>query len=147
MGWNAFLEAYEKFCQHELLPLCCGTDPEIQKHGLVIQYPPTLRIHMPGQAPSIKMHVDTDYANHQECECNFWVPLTKVFGNNTLWAESEAMKGDFRPFEMEPGQLLRFEGVKCRHYTMANDTGVTRVSFDLRAVPATLWRDTRGGKI
>jgi len=145
--WHAFLEAYEKFCQHEILPLCCGTDPDIQKYGMVIQYPPTLRIHMPGKAPSIKMHVDTDYANHQECECNFWVPLTKVFGNNTLWAESEAMKGDFRPFEMEPGQLLRFEGVKCRHYTMANDTAVTRVSFDLRSVPATLWRDLHGGKI
>lgn len=145
--WQAFLDGVEQFCQMELLPLCCGPDRDQQLEGMMVQFPPTLRIQMPGRQPSINMHVDTDYAGHQEAECNFWVPLTNVFGNNTLWAESEPMKGDFRPFELSPSEFLRFEGVKCRHFTKANDTNVTRVSFDLRAVPLQLWRDLYGGRI
>ena len=144
--WISFLEGVEDFCREELLPLCCG-DVERQKEGMVVQFPPTLRIHMPGRSPSIAIHVDTDYSGHQECECNFWVPLTRVFGNNTLWSESAPHRNDFRPFELEEGEFVRFEGVKCRHFTKANTTNVTRVSFDLRAIPAGLWRDLYGGKI
>ena len=73
------------------------------------------------------------------------MPLTHVWGNNTLHAESEPGKGDYRPFECVPGQFVRFDGAACRHFAPANDTGATRVSFDLRAVPLGLWRDCHLG--
>ena len=34
------------------------------------------------------LHSDADYG-HQEGEINFWLPLTDVKSNNTLWAETE----------------------------------------------------------
>ena len=49
-----------------------------------------------------RLHSDNEYG-HQDGEINFWMPLTKAFGNNTLWAESEPLKEDFHPFELEYG--------------------------------------------
>jgi hypothetical protein len=36
-------------------------------------------------------------------EVNFWVPLTRVFGTNTLFVESAPGRGDFRPVELGYG--------------------------------------------
>ena len=79
-----------------------------------------------------------DYALHWRGEVNFWLPVTSVFGSNTLWLESEPGAGDFRPMELSAGELLRFNGYECRHYTMPNETAASRVSFDWRAIPAEL---------
>lgn len=46
-------------------------------------------------------------------EVNFWVPLSRVYGTNSLWTESEPGKGDFRPVEAEPGVGFRFYGNQC----------------------------------
>ena len=96
---------------------------------------------MPGHAATIAVHKDSQYERHQEGEINFWIPLTSVWGNNTLFAESQPGRGDYRPFEMEPGTGVRFNGRHCRHHTNPNDTGSTRVSIDFRVVPKSLWRD------
>ena len=42
--------------------------------------------------------------------------------------------------ELCSGQALRFNGNKCRHYTLPNSTPHTRVSFDFRVVPKQLYR-------
>eukprot|EP00978_Attheya_sp_CCMP212_P018177 scaffold49415_cov59-Attheya_sp.AAC.3 len=84
------------------------------------------------------MHSDKDYPGHQDAEINFWLPVTNVYGNNSLWVESEPQKGDFKPLEMEYGQCLRFDGHDCRHYTVHNDTPSCRVGFDFRVVPSSL---------
>ena len=45
--------------------------------------------------------------------------------------------GDHAPFESRgPGELIRFWGHSCEHYTVPNDTGQTRVSIDFRVVPS-----------
>jgi hypothetical protein len=49
--------------------------------------------------------------------------------------------------ELEFGEFLRFNGNKCTHFTTANDTGQTRVSFDFRAIPLTLYQNVFRGKI
>ena len=41
-------------------------------------------------------------------EINYWMPMTCTFGSNTLWSESQPGKGDFRPFELQPGDLVQF---------------------------------------
>eukprot|EP00873_Tetraselmis_striata_P045652 jgi/Tetstr1/465916/TSEL_010530.t1 len=97
---------------------------------LVYQARPSLRVQPPGQH-GIRLHTDREY-HHQPAELNWWVPLTPTAGTNTLWLESEPGRGDYAPVELLPGQALRFYGNACRHYTQANGTAATRVSFDLR---------------
>jgi hypothetical protein len=116
---------YHRFVEEVIGPLMGGG---------VIQYQraPTLRVYTPSVVPMGKMHNDRDY-NHQPSEINFWLPLTNVFGSNTMWVESEENKGDFRPLTMKYGEYCSFYGNKCRHYTIPNDSDKTRVSLDFRA--------------
>ena len=68
---------------------------------------------------------DADY-HHQPNELNVWIPLTDCLGSDTLWAESEADRGDFRPFELRVGEMMLFWGSQCLHYTVPNETEATR---------------------
>jgi hypothetical protein len=69
-----YIEAFKAFVAETVAPLC--GDPS----GIVFQCPPSLRVHMPGKAPTIGIHCDADYEHHQSAEINFWVPFTDVFG-------------------------------------------------------------------
>ena len=102
---------------------------------------------MPSHSPTIKLHCDLEYPFHTNCEINFWIPFTRVWGSNTLHSESSPGCGDFHPFELEPGQGVRFCGNTCRHFTQANQTGSTRVSFDMRVIPRSLYHHDYGGFI
>mmetsp|Transcript_23571 Transcript_23571/g.28479 ORF Transcript_23571/g.28479 Transcript_23571/m.28479 type:complete len:88 (+) Transcript_23571:45-308(+) len=73
--------------------------------------------------------------------------MNKVWGSNTLWVESKPGLQDFHPIELEYGQLLRFNGNECTHFTKSNVTDHTRVSFDFRAIPMSLYKDCYEGKI
>ena len=76
----------------------------------------------------------------QPAELNYWLPLTACWGANTLWCETRRGAADYIPFEMAgPGTYQRFWGNQLRHFTQPNDTGSTRVSFDLRCVPLSLF--------
>ena len=100
------------------------------------QAKPTFRVHLSGAPAQGLPHADgLEPYNRAPAEVNVWVPLTRVSGGNSLHAESEPGAGDFRAFEARPGQFVRFYGNGCWHYTVANDTGRTRVSFDIRVVP------------
>lgn len=58
------------------------------------------------------------------------MPITPSFGSNTLFIESSPGAGDFAPVELGYGEALVFNGCRCRHYSLANETGKTRVSFN-----------------
>jgi hypothetical protein len=98
------------------------------------QRSPTFRVHLPDNVAVGEFHVDGDY-NHQNGEVNFWVPLTPVWGSNSLWIEETLGGGDYKPVVLKPGELLVFDAVNWRHGNIANSTGSTRVSFDFRCVP------------
>ena len=66
---------------------------------------------------------------------NIWVPLTKVWGDNSLWVESEIGAKDFTPITMRPGQALIFDGVNLGHGSKINTTISSRISFDFRVAP------------
>mmetsp|Transcript_13067 Transcript_13067/g.15226 ORF Transcript_13067/g.15226 Transcript_13067/m.15226 type:complete len:324 (-) Transcript_13067:191-1162(-) len=106
---------------------------EYLKKGLVYQAEPILRCSFPSPHPHSKPHIDADY-HHQVEEVNFWMPLTDVYGTNTLYLESKPGLGDFHPLEMRYGDVCKFWGNQCRHYTVANETSDTRVSLDFRAM-------------
>ena len=132
------------FMREVIAPLLgCGPDE------VAYQASPTLRVSYPSATAMGHPHCDYEY-HHQPCEVNLWLPLTQVWGNNTLHAESAPGKGDFRPFELGWGRCVRFWGNQVRHFTCANDTGFTRVSLDLRCLDASRYNpafvDGRGNK-
>ena len=135
--YRAFLDCYRRWVAEVVVPLV--GDPL----GVVFQCPPTLRVVLPcaGGRANIGPHKDSSYPGHEPSEINFWVPMTPVSGSNTLWLESRPGKGDYRPMELGPGQALRFNGMQCMHHTLPNRTAATRVSFDLRVIPRSFWRD------
>ena len=107
----------------------CGDRPD----DVSYQASPTLRISYPSGKPMGHLHCDYEY-HHQPCELNFWLPLTEVWGGNTLYAESAPGLADYRPFELGWGQCVRFWGNQVRHFAVPNDSGYTRVSLDLRCL-------------
>jgi len=92
---------------------------------------PTFRVHQPGNLAVAAYHKDEDYA-HSEHEINVFLPFTRAFGNNTIWAESEIGLKDFAPMEAELGEGYIWNGATLLHGNKVNDTGVSRVSIDFR---------------
>jgi len=57
-----------------------------------------------------------------------------VSGSNSLFIESRPGAGDFKPVELEYGQVLRFYGNLCQHYSVPNTSPTSRVSCDVRVL-------------
>ena len=100
-AWDDFVALYRRFV-HEVILEQWGVD-------LLYQASPVLRVVLPGSVAPCKPHCDADYF-HDSNEINYWLPMTKVWGSNTLWSESAPGAADYAPFELEPGQLMRFYG-------------------------------------
>jgi hypothetical protein len=147
--FHRFLRIYEEFVHDFILP-------QFQEYGgILYQAIPTLRVVFPGSVAPVKPHKDADYW-HDSNEINYWVPLVPVAGSNSLWSESEPGKGflpfshfgltnligDFHSFDLDgsAGELMRFYGNRCQHYTTENSSTTCRVSFDFRVIPASLFR-------
>ena len=76
---------------------------------IVYQKIPTFRVHLPGNIAVGEYHKDKYYRNVEWAEkvkeTNYYVPLTKAYGTNTIWAETEEDKGDFKPFDSNYGVM------------------------------------------
>jgi hypothetical protein len=121
---ETFHETYRSFIRDFVQPLF--------GEPVVFQRMPTFRVHLPSNVAVGEFHRDSDY-NHGAAAVNFWVPLTPTWGNNSIWIEQE--DGEMSPPSLAPGQVLVFDGVGLYHGNKINDTGATRVSFDIRIVP------------
>jgi hypothetical protein len=136
---SALQDCYLAFLTEVVAPLVAdGTQPAEgdKSPTLIYQRDPNFRAHLPGTRHLlVHKHRDADYF-HQPNEVNFWIPLTECRSTNTVWVESSPGRGDFRPFELRPGQGLRFWGNQCEHYTVPNETNTTRCSFDFRVLPS-----------
>lgn len=117
---------FQQFVKQELAPLW----GEIQLY----QNPPTFRIHFDGDPTISAFHRDRDYGTPRDW-LNVWLPMTHVWGNNTIWVESQEGLEDFVPIELKCGEVLVFDGANLLHGSMKNDTGSTRVSMDFRFSP------------
>ena len=124
-----FLDLYRTFIRDFILPIVDDGSGRV-----VYQAEPALRCVMPGKHAPTPLHQDVEYL-HSPSEINFWVPITNVKGNNTLWSESEPGKEDYHSFDVSYGEVVQFWGNQCRHFTVPNDTSDTRVSFDFRVTP------------
>ena len=124
-SFSSILEIYKSFIVEVL-------DKEI---GGITDYqsPPSFRFHYSGLGSSV-FHRDRDFGVEQG-RINVWVPLTNVWGDNSLWIEGKEGTEDHQPITMRFGQLLLFDGVNISHGSKINTTSSTRVSFDFRFLP------------
>ena len=125
-GYETVRPLYDRFLREWLLP----------RHGeaLAVQRVPTFRVHRPGGTAVAEFHRDSDY-HHQPATRNYWLPLTRAFGTNSMWIEDEPGADTYAPAVVSPGEVFRFDAVGHRHGNYANTTDVSRVSFDFRAMP------------
>lgn len=100
---------------------------------MVYQARPTFRVQVPNNIAVAKWHKDKAY-NHSEREINIYLPLTKAFDTNTIWAESEEDKGDYSPMNADLGEYYIWDGANLSHGNKKNSTGQTRVSIDFRLI-------------
>ena len=97
------------------------------------QSPPSFRFHYCGRSSSV-FHRDRDFGV-EDGRINVWVPLTSVWGENSLWLESDIGAKNYKPIVLKLGQALMFDGVNLGHGSTINTTDSTRVSFDFRFLP------------
>ena len=106
---------------------------------IVYQKIPTFRVHLPGNLAVGEFHKDKHYRNKEWAnkvqELNYFVPLTKAYGTNTIWAETEEDRGDFKEMRANYGECVEWNASKLTHGNKQNVTKVTRVSFDFRVIP------------
>ena len=135
-GWPEFENLYKAFLREVVFPL-------FEDDTLIYQATPGIRFCRPGAKAVYRWHCDGDeHHKHPLGEVNIILPMTKAFGNNSVWIESLPGLGDFKPIEMEDGQFLLGYLNQCRHGNKENDTGKTRVSFDFRVMPGFAYDDT-----
>lgn len=137
------IDIYKNFVQKEVLPLFNQSD-------FIIQKEPSFRIHLPNNTALGKkttdkdeivgIHCDGDYGHPAE-EINFMLSITGQEGTNSVYTESEPNKGDFSSVHIERGQFVSFYGNKCRHYNVKNTTDSTRISFDFRVIPKSVYKE------
>ena len=71
---------------------------------VIFQRHPTLRVCLPSDLPMGVPHTDYEY-HHMPSEVNIWLPLTRVYGANTLHTESRPGAADYTPVFL-PAQAL-----------------------------------------
>ena len=94
------------------------------------QSPPSFRFHYKGYGSSV-FHRDRDFGVDQG-KVNVWIPLTEVYGTNSLWLEAKEGSEKYLPVSMSYGQALIFDGVNMVHGSKINKTFASRISFDFR---------------
>lgn len=101
---------------------------------IVYQQIPTFRVQLAnGNVAVGEWHKDKKF-NHGITEVNFWMPFVNTNDYNTIWVESKEDLGDYKPYQVNYGEILVFDGANLNHGNMRNDSFSTRVSVDFRLV-------------
>ncbi|PRQ08775.1 streptomycin biosynthesis enzyme StrG [Enhygromyxa salina] len=122
---SAFYPIYHAFVRLVLAPFFGGK----------LSYPqrPRFRVHL-ARGPGVSdWHRDTDITGRFD-QIAAWIPMVDCRGTRSMWVESDYGKADHRPVEVRHGEVLVFDS-GLSHGTVANESDVTRVGFDLRFAP------------
>jgi hypothetical protein len=90
-----------------------------------------MRVNFHGSRAILRFHKDQEYGQNPNT-INVWVPVTRVYGSNSMYVESYPGLSDFTPVELDYGQALIFYGTELLHGTLDNVSGGTRISYDFR---------------
>ena len=105
-----------------------------QEKLLIYQSFPSIRIQYM-ESVTIPPHSDSDdIGKHPLGEKNFIIPITDMFGTNTIHIESEPGKQDYKPIHLKSGELFYFNGNTCKHYNEKNIENKLRISLDFRVM-------------
>lgn len=108
------------------------------EHVFIYQTFPSIRIQFQNNTV-VPPHYDSDsIGNHPIGEKNFLLPITKMYGTNRIFIESEPDKGDFQGIDLDYGELFYFNGNRCTHCNEKNIENDIRISLDFRII---LWKD------
>lgn len=114
---------------------------------IVYQQIPTFRVQLAnGNLAVGEWHKDKAY-NHGVSELNFWMPFVDTNELNSIWMESEEDKADFKPYTVNYGEILVFDGANVFHGNKQNDSAETRVSVDFRLVDPARFIPSGNGSI
>ncbi|KAL1515813.1 hypothetical protein AB1Y20_002429 [Prymnesium parvum] len=127
---GAFAAAYEALVLEVLAPHLRAALGAAEIHFAAA---PTVRVQTPSAGRQLRAHCDGVYGV-QEGALNFWLPLTPVRAECALHVESAPGARDYLPLLPEVGEVVRFNGRRCVHFTVPNTTNQTRVSIDFRCV-------------
>ena len=128
-----FYDIYLSFIKDFIKPII--------EEDFLYQKVPTFRVHQPFNLAVAEFHSDADYS-HSEYERNFYLPMTKAWGNNTIWVESKKDKKDFKPMVADVGDVWLWNGSNLLHGNKLNDTNKSRVSVDFRILPLTKYEES-----
>ncbi|WP_205412609.1 hypothetical protein [Janthinobacterium lividum] len=90
-----------------------------------------MRVNFHGSRAILRFHRDVEYGQRPNV-VNIWLPVTRVFGSNSMYVESAPGLCDFKPVELEYGEAFMFYGTEMVHGTLDNQSGGTRISYDFR---------------
>jgi len=162
---STFLTIYHRFMDEVVAPLV--------GEPIYFQKTPTVRFQFPNQKGYNwveRLHTDI-MLGHPSEGYNIWVPLTTVFGTNSMLLvpvkESmtayrscnfdfeilaqrvqydndfiEDMRRSAAPVELAPGQFIAFDP-RCLHGTQYNDTLLTRISIDARVLAVETYKNMK----
>lgn len=101
--------------------------------GIIYRYQafPSINIVRPGECAT-DPHCDMSHG-HSIGNINYHIPLTSTFGTNALYTESLPGREDWHPLATKsPGLGFQFDGARCLHFNLKNETEITRVSLSFR---------------
>lgn len=130
--WPEMQNLYDRFIEQVVAPWYL--------EDFLYQKFPTFRVHLPGNVAVGKFHKDADFG-HPKGEINFILPLTYSDYTASVWVESQDGKGDFRPMNMNVGELIMFNGNILTHGNKVNKENETRVSMDFRILPISRYKE------
>ena len=135
---SSFDDIYKIFLEDKIKPRF--------NEEIVYQKIPTFRVHLPGNVSVGEFHKDKHYRNQEWAnkvqELNYFLPLTKAYGTNTIWVETEEDLGDFQEIRANIGDCIEWSATKLTHGNKQNITSITRVSFDFRVIPKSRYIDS-----
>src|SRR5215472_9323904 len=134
--------------RYQLERLAYGTEQQTPLIGddVIYQMRPNFRVQLPGNIAVRGFHRDRD-DNHLKTEINCWLPLTPVSDTTAVWIESWEGAGDHRPAVVQPGELLVFDGSNLEHGNRESTSATTRVSFDFRVVPGSVFQPSNARSV
>ena len=92
---------------------------------------PSINIVRPGEC-STDPHCDMTQG-HSIGNISFHIPLTATYATNAVYVESRPGREDWHPLATSaPGLGFQFDGARCLHFNLKNETDITRVSLNFR---------------
>jgi hypothetical protein len=142
-----YYDKFKKDFESTYLKLIEELKEKFDYDKIIYQQIPTFRVQLAnGNVAVGEWHKDKSF-NHGVTEVNFWMPFVNTNEHNTIWLESKEDLGDYKPYNVNYGEILVFDGANLRHGNQNNHSYQTRVSIDFRLVEPSKFISNEEGSI